>query len=166
MPSGITGTRQNACSAVASPKTEDMAYNADTQTRRDDMSTNPSGGSYLEHAAFKVRDMDWHIRFFSEVFGWKVRKVDGDAVAPRQVWLGGAQLMADPGFDGTEGRVNHIGIRCADMEAAITAALAHEGVSHLEKGRHWLVLPEGFIVELLPASPRAVATALMVHPEL
>jgi predicted enzyme related to lactoylglutathione lyase len=130
------------------------------------MNKGAANGCYIEHAAFRVRDMAWHIRFFGEVFGWEVRKVDGDAASPRQVWLGGAQLMADPEFDGTEGRVNHIGVRCADMEAAMTAALAFEGVSHLAKGRQWLVLPEGFIVELLPASEKAVDMALAVHPEL
>lgn len=123
-------------------------------------------GAYLEHVAFRVRDMAWHIRFFGAVLGWTVRQVDGDETNPKQVWLGGAQLIAAPDFDGTEGRANHIGVRCADVEAAMAAAYAFEGVTADVRGRNWLRLPEGFIVELLPASPRAVSTALTIHPEL
>lgn len=121
---------------------------------------------YLEHVAFRVRDIAWHIRFFSAVLGWQVRQIDGDEAAPRQVWLGGAQLIAAPEFDGTEGRANHIGVRCADVEAAMEAAYAFEGVTADPRGKNWLTLPEGFVVELLPASARAVTTALTVHPEL
>lgn len=128
--------------------------------------TPSAAGAYLEHAAIFVRDLPWHVRFFEAVCGWRVRQIDGEADAPRQVWLGGAQLIAAPGFDGAEGRVNHIGVRCADVEAAIAAALAFEGVGHLAKGRNWLTLPEGLIVELLPASAAAVGVALTVRPDL
>jgi hypothetical protein len=122
--------------------------------------------AYLEHTAFRVKDIGWHIRFFESVFGWTVRKIDGDEADPKQVWIGGMQLMAAPAFDGAEGRVNHVGVRCENVENAITAALSFEGVTHLDKGREWLVLPEGFIVELLPASEIAVTTALSIHPEM
>lgn len=125
-----------------------------------------SPGAYLEHAALRVRDIHWHIRFFEVLFGWQVRQVDGDEANPRQVWLGGLQLMAAPDFDGTEGRVNHLGVRCADVEAAMAIAYTFEGVSADPRGRNWLTLPEGFVIELLPASDKAVATALFVHPEL
>lgn len=125
-----------------------------------------ASGAYLEHAAIKVRDLDWHSRFFETVCGWQVRQIDGDADAPRQVWLGGAQLIATQGFDGAEGRVHHLGVRCADVDAACARALAIEGVGHLEKGRNWLTLPEGLIVELLPASAAAVGVALTVKPDL
>jgi predicted enzyme related to lactoylglutathione lyase len=122
--------------------------------------------AYLEHTAFKVRDIHWHIHFFRKVLGWEVRQMEGTDADPYQVWAGGVQLIADPGFDGVQGCVHHIGVRCADVDAALDAAFAFEGVTHLAKGRHWLVLPEGFIVELLPASKNAVATALTIHPEL
>jgi glyoxylase I family protein len=122
--------------------------------------------AYLEHTAFRVKNIRWHIRFFETVFGWKVRQIEGDEANPRQVWIGGTQLMAAPDFDGTEGRVNHVGVRCENVDNAIAAAFTFDGVSHLDKGRQWLVLPEGFIVELLPASQAAVATALTIHPEM
>jgi glyoxylase I family protein len=121
---------------------------------------------YLEHVAVRVRDLGWHIRFFGSVLGWTVRQVEGDEADPQQVWMGGLQLIAATGFDGSEGRVNHIGVRCADVDAAMAAAYAFAGVSADPRGRNWLVLPEGFIVELLPASPRAVASALTITPEM
>ncbi len=129
-------------------------------------SSSASPGAYLEHAAFRVRDIHWHVRFFEALFGWKVRQVDGDEADPRQVWIGGMQLVAAPGFDGTEGRVNHLGVRCENIDAAMGIAFGFAGVTHLDKGRNWLVLPEGLVIELLPASEKAVAIALSVHPEL
>ncbi len=121
---------------------------------------------YLEHVAVRVRDIHWHIRFFETVFGWQVRQTEGDPVHPLQVWIGGIQLVADPAFDGIQGRVHHLGIRCESVDRAMTIAYAIDGVTHLERGRQWLVLPEGLIVELLPASNTAVTTALSVHPTL
>lgn len=123
-------------------------------------------GAYLEHAAFRVRDIHWHIRFFEALFGWRVRQVDGDDANPKQVWIGGLQLMAAPDFDGFEGRVNHLGVRCGNVDAAMAIAYGFEGVRADPRGRNWLTLPEGFVVELLPASENAVAIALSVHPEL
>ena len=120
--------------------------------------------AYLEHVAFKVRDIHWHIRFFREVLGMTLRDVDGDKTSPRQVWtFGGLQLMADPDFEGPEGRFVHLGVMCEDVDAAIAAA-ASFGVSHLDKGTNWLVLPDGLIVELLPASPGTVQAILAVNP--
>jgi catechol 2,3-dioxygenase-like lactoylglutathione lyase family enzyme len=120
--------------------------------------------AYLEHVAFKVKDINWHIRFFREVLGMTLRDVDGAPESPRQVWtLGGLQLMADPDFAGPEGRFAHLGVMCEDVNAAIEAAEGF-GVSHLDKGANWLVLPDGLIVELLPASPGAVQAALAVDP--
>jgi predicted enzyme related to lactoylglutathione lyase len=120
--------------------------------------------AYLEHTAFRVRDIHWHARFFETIFGWSIRKIDGDAKYPKQVWIGGLQLMSASDFDGTEGRMNHVGIRCENVDKAVTAALAFDGVTHLAKGQNWLVLPDGLIVELLPATEAAVATALSVDP--
>lgn len=122
--------------------------------------------AYLEHVAIKVRDIHWHRTFFQTVFGWQVRQMDGEENAPRQLWLGGIQLIAAADFDGDEGRVNHIGVRCEDVDAAMAAAYAMAGVTADPRGRNWLRLPEGFVVELLPASEQAVTTALTIHPNL
>jgi glyoxylase I family protein len=120
--------------------------------------------AYLEHVAFKVKDIQWHIRFFREVLGMTLRDVDGEETSPRQAWtFGGLQLMADPDFEGSEGRFAHLGVMCEDIDAAIAAAQSF-GVSHLDKGANWLVLPDGLIVELLPASPGTVQAVLAINP--
>jgi glyoxylase I family protein len=120
--------------------------------------------SYVEHVAVRVKDIEWHIRFFREVLGMTVREVDGSPEAPKQIWtVGGMQLMADPGFEGPEGRLAHLGIMCEDLEAALRAAKAW-GVKELPQGRNWLALPDGLEIELIQASGASVAEALAVNP--
>lgn len=120
--------------------------------------------SYVEHVAVRVKDIQWHIRFFREALGMTIREVDGPADAPRQVWtVGGVQLMADPDFDGPEGRLAHLGVMTEDLEGALAAASAW-GVTTLPQGRNWLALPDGLALEIIQASAGAVAAALAVNP--
>jgi len=121
--------------------------------------------SYVEHVAFRVKDIDWHIRFFRDVLGMPVKETDGPADAPRQVWtVGGVQLIADPSFEGPEGRLGHLGMMTDNVEAAIAAAEAW-GVGSAPQGRNWLQLPDGLVVELNQAVPGAVYQALAVKPK-
>ncbi len=120
--------------------------------------------AYVEHAAIRVRDIHWHIRFFRDVLGMAMREIDGTQAQPRQYWtLGGMQFIASPDFDGPEGRLAHLGVMCEDLEAALAAA-ASFGVSEMPQGRNWLRLPDGLAVELIQASPGAVAQALAINP--
>jgi catechol 2,3-dioxygenase-like lactoylglutathione lyase family enzyme len=52
--------------------------------------------SYVEHVAVRVKDIQWHIRFFREVLGMTVHEVDGSADAPKQIWTigGGVKELA------------------------------------------------------------------------
>ena len=120
--------------------------------------------AYVEHVAIRVRDIHWHIRFFHDVLGMTMRDVEGSADAPRQYWtLGGMQFISSPEFAGPEGRLAHLGVMCEDLEAALAAAKAF-GVTEMPQGRNWLRLPDGLAVELIQASPGAVAQALAVNP--
>jgi catechol 2,3-dioxygenase-like lactoylglutathione lyase family enzyme len=120
--------------------------------------------AYVEHVAIWVRDIRWHIRFFRDVCGMPMREVQGTVDAPEQYWtLGGMQFIAKPDFAGPEGRLAHLGVMCEDLEATLAAARAF-GVSELPQGRNWLRLPDGLAVELIQASPGAVAQALAVNP--
>lgn len=124
--------------------------------------------SYVEHAAIRVRDIAWHVRFFREVLGMAVRdETGGDGAgggAPRQVWtVGGVQLIADPAFEGPEGRLAHLGIMAEDQAEVLREAEAW-GVRALPQGPNWLALPDGLTVEILQARGTSVADALAVDP--
>lgn len=123
-----------------------------------------SAKAYVEHVAIWVKDIQWHIRFFHDVLGMTMREVQGPLEAPQQYWtLGGMQFIASPDFAGPEGRLAHLGVMCEDLDAAIAAA-QRLGATEMPQGRNWLRLPDGLAVELIQASPGAVAQALAVNP--
>ena len=120
--------------------------------------------SYLEHTAIRVKDIQWHIRFFREALGMTLRSVEGPENYPKQVWtIGGLQLVSDPNFEGPEGRVAHLGIMTEDLEASIEEVNKWD-VTQMPQGRNWLALPDGLIIELLQAKGNSVAEALAVNP--
>jgi catechol 2,3-dioxygenase-like lactoylglutathione lyase family enzyme len=110
--------------------------------------------SYLQHTAVRVKDIQWHIRFFKEALGMPVDRVAGDPDDPVQVWtVGGVQLVSDKDFEGPEGRMAHLGIFTDDLEAALDEVYQW-GVEALPQGRNWIKLPDGLEIELMqdPAS--------------
>lgn len=122
--------------------------------------------SYVEHVAVRVKDIQWHIKFFHEVLGMTVREIDGPADAPRQYWtIGGMQLMSTPNFEAAPsndaGWLGHLGIMVQDLELALREAQAW-GVKELPQGRNWLQLPDGLAIELIQAHGDGVAQALAV----
>lgn len=122
--------------------------------------------AYVEHVAIRVRDIEWHVRFFADVLGMTIRDEQGggETGRVRQVWtIGGVQLIADPDFAGPEGRCAHLGIMAED-QAAVLAAAHSWGVRALPQGPNWLVLPDGLTIEILQATGRAVADALAIDP--
>ena len=123
--------------------------------------------SYLEHSAIFVKDINWHIAFFQDVFGMGIRTktMDGDKIA--QAWLyGGMQLTAKTGFDGDGGGFNHLGVMVEDLEKAVDAAYKYDGVTEMPQGRNWVKLPEGICVEIMQAENDAVTQALKINPRL
>jgi predicted enzyme related to lactoylglutathione lyase len=120
--------------------------------------------SYCEHVAVRVKDIGWHIRFFGEVFGMTLRKVDGAEEFPKQVWtIGGVLLISDPDFAGPEGRIAHLGIMVEDLEAALDEAYVR-GAAQMPQGRNWIRLPDGLCIEVMQASDSSVADILSVDP--
>lgn len=119
--------------------------------------------AYVEHAAIRVRDIEWHIRFFREVLGMTLRD-DRRGETPSQVWtVGGVQLIADPTFGGQEGRLAHLGIMVEDQAEVLREAAAWK-VTELPQGQNWLQLPDGLCIEILQATGTAVADALAIDP--
>lgn len=106
---------------------------------------------YLEHTAFPVRDIAWHIRFFRDVLGMPVRQVQGDPEQPEQIWFtGGIQLKSAPGFEGPEGRLAHLGIVTENLEETL-ARVYELGAAELPQGRNWVKLPDGLEIEFMQA---------------
>jgi catechol 2,3-dioxygenase-like lactoylglutathione lyase family enzyme len=121
--------------------------------------------AYCEHVAIRVKDIDWHLRFFREALGMGIRdEMAAGGGNPRQVWtVGGIQLIADPGFAGPEGRLAHLGIMVEDLDEALREA-RRWGVSELPQGPNWVALPDGLNVELIQATGTSVADALNIDP--
>ena len=116
--------------------------------------------SYVEHVAVRVKDINWHLRFFNEVLGMTIREETPDGQTPYQVWtIGGMQLVSDPDFAGPEGRLAHLGIMTETLEEALAEA-AKWGVTELPQGHNWLALPDGLQLELIQAYGTGVAEAL------
>ena len=120
-------------------------------------------GAILEHMALRVKDLDWHIRFFEEVFGMPVRAQMGSA-PHRKVWLlAGIQLNEDLDFEGPEGRSDHLGIMPEDYEGTIAKAYQWN-VTELEAGRNWIRLPEGMCIEIVQGKPEEIHHMLQAKP--
>jgi catechol 2,3-dioxygenase-like lactoylglutathione lyase family enzyme len=121
--------------------------------------------AYCEHVAIRVKDIDWHLRFFREVLGMGIRDEMAEGGGnPRQVWtVGGIQLIADPGFAGPEGRLAHLGIMVENLGEALREAKVW-GVTELPQGLNWLALPDGLNVELIQATGTSVADVLVIDP--
>jgi catechol 2,3-dioxygenase-like lactoylglutathione lyase family enzyme len=117
--------------------------------------------AYLEHVAMWVKDIHWHIKFFHDVCGMTMREVQGSEQDPVQYWtLGGMQFIASPDFEGSEGRLAHLGVMCEDLESTLAAAKQF-GVTEMPQGPNWLRLPDGLAVEFIQARPATtVAKAL------
>lgn len=120
--------------------------------------------SFVDHAAFFVRDIKWHISFFEEVLGMSVREIAGASEEPSQVWFnGGIQLVSAPDFEGPEGRMAHIGFMVENQSEVLDKAYAR-GVVELPKGRNWIKLPDGLCLEILQALPGSVGEYCKVKP--
>jgi catechol 2,3-dioxygenase-like lactoylglutathione lyase family enzyme len=124
--------------------------------------------AYVEHVAVRVKDIQWHIKFFYDVLGMDVREIDGPVDHPHQYWtLGGMQLMSTPDFEAPPsndaGWLAHLGVMVDDLEAALAEAQKW-GVTQLPQGRNWLQLPDGLAVELMQAAPGTVGQALSINP--
>jgi catechol 2,3-dioxygenase-like lactoylglutathione lyase family enzyme len=106
---------------------------------------------YLQHTAIRVKDLQWHIRFFRDAMGMPVSRVAGDPDDPQQVWtVGGMQLVSDKTFEGPEGRMVHLGIMAEDLEACLEEVYKW-GVEEMAQGHNWVRLPDGLELEIMQA---------------
>ena len=101
----------------------------------------------IHHVALNVKDYDWYVRFFEEVFEMTVERQKGEA-PKRQVWFNeGIQLdeVEDMGEMGS--MYSHIGIASDDWDTVIERAVARGCTQYADK-KHWFDMPDGFAIEL------------------
>ena len=94
--------------------------------------------TYVEHTACKVKDLDWCVKFFTEVFDMPIRLSLGEK-PNRKIWLhAGIQLNEDITFDEKEGR--------------------------LPTGDNWLKMPNGIVIELKRGNNEVLHTIISQKP--
>lgn len=109
----------------------------------------------VDHLAVRVADIDWHIRFFQEVFGMVITEIDGPADAPHQAWFdAGLQLISTIGHEAPPsneaGWLAHVALKVGDREAVLDHA-AGWGVQVLPQAANWIQTPDGLALELFQA---------------
>ena len=99
----------------------------------------------IGHTAVIVKDINGMIKLMEELLGFRVRKKKGDDEAPSNVWFEeGLQLVHDPDFEGSGGRLHHLGILVSDRDAMVQEC-KRRGFSELRP--NWYVLPDGLVLE-------------------
>lgn len=104
----------------------------------------------ISHVAINVKDFEWHVRFFQDVFGMTIARMDGDR-PDRKVWFEqGIQVneTEDASLEQAPGCADHIGIHTDDVEAVLRKSREYGCTSVPGKGEHWFQLPNGVKFEL------------------
>lgn len=100
----------------------------------------------IHHTAIKVKNLEWYIHFFTEVFGMEIERTAG-ASPERKVWFKeGIQLNEEMDF-GEDGVMDHIGIETDSMERILEKSKEY-GCSSLPNGENWFQTPDGIRIEL------------------
>lgn len=121
--------------------------------------------SYLEHMALRVKDLDWHVNFFKDVFDMPVRMELGQK-PERKIWLhAGIQLNEVLDFSGPEGRADHLGIMAEDVQNVLKKA-KEWGCTTLPQGENWIQLPEGICIEVIPGKNEVLKEIIEKKPWL
>lgn len=109
--------------------------------------------SKIHHISLAVKDFDWYVNFFQEVFAMTVERTQGEA-PKRQLWFAeGVQIneVADDRQSPALAAVDHfsLGVDIDPVEAA-NIAKAHGCTEVAGKGPHWFALPNGVLGEMKP----------------
>ncbi len=101
-------------------------------------------GTKLDHVAIYAKDVDWYIDFFDYVFGLKVSKWNDDKT---QLWLD-EMIQLIKGEDKPFVGMDHICLKVDNVEEAIEKAY-EKGSHSMEKGKNWVVIPTGLLIEII-----------------
>lgn len=121
--------------------------------------------TWLEHTALQVRNLDWYIHFFKDVFEMDIRMTMGEA-PHRKVWLyGGIQLNENPDFTPQAGFLDHLGLMTDDLDKALAKVYTYD-VQEQPQGRNWVALPDGIILEIIAGKADVIHEAVSLKPWL
>jgi hypothetical protein len=103
----------------------------------------------IGHTAVRVKDIEGMIALLEDLLDFHVQRTMGEGAVSSNVWFEeGLQLVHDPGFEGPEGRLNHLGIAVSDREAVVQACW-RKGFGEVRP--NWVALPGGLVLEFLAA---------------
>lgn len=109
----------------------------------------PSVKGELHHACIAVKEFDKYVELFEELFNMTVNRVQGEA-PKRKLWFNENVQINELEKDEVNGTsIDHIAIGVDDVRATVCDALEH-GCTPLPNGAHWIALPNGTKVELIP----------------
>lgn len=101
----------------------------------------------LTHAALNVRDFEWYLSFFEDIFGMKEEKRQG-SMPYRKIWLdGGIQLNECQADITSAGPMDHLGFESDDAGGVVEAAKAR-GCIAVPFRPTWFILPNGVVIEM------------------
>ena len=100
--------------------------------------------TYVEHTACKVKDLDWCVKFFTEVFDMPIRLSLGEK-PNRKIWLHDIALMT------------------TDYDNVHEKCLAW-GCTVLPAGDNWLKMPNGIVIELKRGNNEVLHTIISQKP--
>ena len=79
--------------------------------------------AYIDHAAYAVRDLDWHRRFFREVLGMEEEKSRVSPEGLGQVWFYGGVQLCESRETLPTGQAHHLSLVVDDPETVRRLAL-------------------------------------------
>ena len=106
-------------------------------------------GSYVDHTAVHVTDLDKHVEFFLDVFGITVVREKNEDYVERQVWLSAGIELIESAEEAEAGGANwHIGIMVDDYDDVLKRAYA-AGCIRFGQGENWFRYRDGPLLEVL-----------------
>lgn len=105
----------------------------------------------LEHVAIKVSNIEEFLDFFAYVFGYKITETRIDPDGTKKVWIdGGIQFNESPDIIKKADTLDHIAlsVKAEDYKDIIRKAY-EKGCYSLPAGENWLMMKQGFCLEIL-----------------
>lgn len=120
--------------------------------------------AFIEHAAVRVNDLEWHIRFFREVLEMTIEKTATAADGTQNVWLkGGIQLTWRPGRS-EKSSLDHLGVVTQDLGKVMEKLRQWSSIEYIpdKPVGTWIRLPEGLTLEMFAEKDHSVEKVLAI----